>query len=192
MVPIIFLNGAAAAGKTTLGTALQAILDKPYLLLGLDTCFHAVPDRWGSQGPERHQGFAYHAFPPEDGHPVLGIVYGDIGWRILASWHQALAALVQAGTAVIIDELLLDARVRDHWLAVLQPFDRLLVGVQCELAELERRERTRTPPRGLARWSARQVHTGMPYDLIVDTTATAPATCAQQILDHLISSKRRP
>lgn len=56
MAHVIFLNGASCAGKTSLGKALQEVLDEPYLLLGLDTCFSMVPDRWagGPRGPYRH------------------------------------------------------------------------------------------------------------------------------------------
>ena len=184
-VPIIFLNGASSAGKTSLGVALQEVLHEPYLLLGLDTCFHAVPQRWGSGGPYRKLGFEYVTLPPEDGHPVLGIGYGAVGWRIMIGFHQAIAELVRSGNPVIVDEMLLDEQVRDHWLTVLAPFNRLVVGVQCELAELERRERQRQNPPGLARWSAQRVHRGMAYDLIVDTTTAAAGDCATALRDYL-------
>ena len=53
MAAIIFLNGASSAGKTSLGKALQDVLNEPYVLLGLDTFFHTVPARWagGPPGP---------------------------------------------------------------------------------------------------------------------------------------------
>ncbi|HET8631315.1 MAG TPA: AAA family ATPase [Thermomicrobiales bacterium] len=187
MASVIFLNGASSAGKTSLGTALQDVLDEPYLLLGLDTCFQTVPARWagGPRGPYRHLGFEYLELPPEDGHPVLGIGYGPIGWRIMAGFHRAVAEIVRSGNPVIVDEMLLDERVRDDWLAVLAPFKPLLVGVHCALDELERRERGRAHRPGVARWSARRVHAGINYDMIVDTTAQTSISCAGTILERI-------
>ena len=85
MAQVIFLNGASSAGKTCIGRALQDILDEPYLLLGLDTVFRMVPDRWagGPLGSFRHLGFEYLDMPPDDEHPVLGIGYGPVGWQIM-------------------------------------------------------------------------------------------------------------
>ncbi len=183
--PIIFLNGASCAGKTSLGKALQEILDEPYLLIGLDTCFHAVPERWGSGGAYRRLGFEYVELPPEDGHPVLGITYGPVGWRILAGFHLAIAELVRTGNPVIVDEMLLDERVRDHWFSVLAALEPARVGVYCSLEELERREIQRVDRPGLARWSARRVHAGIRYDVTVDTTFETPMSCAERILDYV-------
>jgi chloramphenicol 3-O phosphotransferase len=194
--PIIFLNGASSAGKTSLGKALQDVLDEPCLLLGLDTCFRMVPDRWagGPMGEFRKQGFEYLELPAEDGHAMLGIGYGPVGWRMMAGFHRGVAEIVRAGNPVIVDEVLLDERVRDDWLAVLAPFRPLLVGVYCDLGELERRERQRPHRLGLAWWSAGRVHAGMAYDLTVDTTTTPALSCANQIRDHIdaISQRRQP
>jgi chloramphenicol 3-O phosphotransferase len=185
MPSVIFLNGASSAGKTSLGKALQDVLDAPYLLIGLDTCFHTVPARWagGPRGPYRHLGFEYLELPPEDGHPVLGIGYGPVGWRIMVGFHRAIAELVRSGNPVIVDEMLLDERVRDHWFAILSAFESFRVGVFCSLDELERRESQRVHRPGLARWSAQRVHAGVQYDMIVDTTSKDPMSCAREILD---------
>lgn len=187
MTSIIFLNGASSAGKTSLGKALQDILDEPYLLLGLDTCLHTVPDRWsgGPRGPYRHLGFEYLDLPPEDGHPVLGIGYGPVGWRIMVGFHRAIAELVRSGNPVVIDEMLLDERIGDHWLTVLAPFQPLLIGVYCSLDELERRESQRVNRLGLARWSSQRVHAGIHYDMMIDTTSKTPMRCAEEILDRI-------
>jgi chloramphenicol 3-O phosphotransferase len=187
MAAIIFLNGASSAGKTSLGKALQDILNEPYLLLGLDTFFHAVPARWagGPPGPYRHLGFHYVDLPPEDGHPVLGIGYGPVGWRILVGFHQATAALVRSGNPVVIDEMLLDESVRDHWFGIVRPLGAFFVGVSCYLDELERRERERGNRPGLARWSNQQVHIGVQYDMIVETTSKTPMSCAEEIVNEI-------
>ncbi|MBG0565943.1 chloramphenicol phosphotransferase CPT family protein [Actinoplanes aureus] len=187
MPPVVFLNGASSAGKTSIGAALQKAADQPFLLLGLDTLFAMVPPRWagGPRGELRHLGFAYDELPADDGHPMVRITYGPAGWRMMAGFHRAVAELVRAGNPVVVDEMLLDGRVRDDWRAVLAPWQPCYVGVYCADAELARREQTRRNPPGLARWSARHAHHGMRYDLTVDTTATDPQAAATQILNAL-------
>lgn len=187
MAAIIFLNGASSAGKTSLGKALQDVLDEPYVLLGLDTFFHTVPDRWagGPLGPYRHLGFQYVELPPEDDYPVLGIGYGPVGWQILVGFHRATAELVRSGNSVIIDEMLLDENVRDHWFDIVRPLGAFFVGVYCSLDELERREHERGNRPGLARWSAQRVHSGVQYDMIVETTSKTPMSCAEEIVNEI-------
>jgi chloramphenicol 3-O phosphotransferase len=187
MPPVVLLNGASCAGKTTLGRALQDLTAEPYLLLGLDTLFSTVPDRWagGPQGELRHRGFAYDRLPDDDGRPMLRITYGDDGLRMMHGFHRAVAALLAAGNPVVVDEMLLGADVRDDWLAVLRPWRPLLVGVYCDDDELARRERARGNRPGLARWSARHAHHGMTYDLTVDTTTISPHAAAGRVAARL-------
>ncbi|GIE28195.1 hypothetical protein Ait01nite_012400 [Actinoplanes italicus] len=187
MPSVVFLNGASCAGKTTLGRALQDLTAQPYLLLGLDTCFAMVPDRWagGPRGELRHLGFAYDRLSDDGGHAMLRITYGSDGLRMMAGFHRAVAALLTAGNPVIVDEMLLGADVRDDWLTVLRPWRPLLVGVFCDDDELARREHARGNRPGLARWSARHAHHGMSYDVSIDTTTTGPAAAAERVAAHL-------
>lgn len=180
---VVFVNGASCAGKTSLGRALQAQADRPMLLLGLDTLFATVPDRWagGPEGEFRHRGFAYQRLPDDDGHPMLAITYGPDGQRMLTGLHHAVAALLTTGNSVIIDEMLLGAEIRNDWLRVLEPWRPLYVGLDCADDELARREQARGNRPGLARWSARHAHRGMRYDLTIDTTATGPADAAARV-----------
>jgi len=133
----------------------------------------------------RHLGFAYEVLPADDGHPMTKITYGEIGARMMAGFHRAAIELVRAGNSIIIDEMLLDQRVRDDWLEVLKPWQPFFVGVHCADEELARREAARGNRPGLARWSARHAHDGMRYDITVDTTRTgsdaAAATIAQAL-----------
>ena len=190
---VIFLNGASSAGKTALGRALQDCLDEPYLLMGLDTCFAMVPAQWagGPLGAHREQGFQYVDLPDEDCKSVCGISYGPVGLRMLKGFHRAVREFVQVGNPVIVDEMMLGPEVRDHWFATLAGLDVVWVGVRCELDELERREVARKGRPGLARWSEKRVHEGMPYDLWVNTTNQAAEACAEQIAAAADSHVRR-
>jgi len=193
MPQVVFINGASSAGKTSVGKALQELTNEPFLLLGLDTCFAMVPPRWagGPEGPMRHLGFAYRDLPADGGHPMLEITYGEVGWRVMAGFHRGVAEMIRAGNSVIIDEMLLDGRVRDDWLQVLTPWRPLLVGVFCSDEELARREASRGNRPGLARWSARRAHVGVKYDLMLDSTAIGPVTNAAKIAGALESVVQR-
>lgn len=193
MAQVVFLNGASSAGKTSVGKALQELTSEPFLLLGLDTCLAMVPPRWagGAEGPMRHLGFAYDELPDDDGHPMLGITYGPVGWRMMVGFHRGVVEMVRAGNSVIIDEMLLDEPVRDEWLQLLAPWQPLLVGVFCADEELARREKARGNRPGLARWSARHAHRGMSYDLTFDTTAAGPTAAAAEIAKVLEDGEQR-
>ena len=43
---IILLNGTSSAGKSTLAKAVQDVMDAPYLHLGIDLFFDALPQRY--------------------------------------------------------------------------------------------------------------------------------------------------
>lgn len=193
MAQVVFLNGASSAGKTSIGKALQEVTSEPFLLLGLDTCLAMVPPRWagGGRGPMRHLGFDYDELPADDGHPMLRIIYGPVGWRMMVGFHRGVLEMVRAGNSVIIDEMLLDEPVRDDWLHLLAPWQPLLVGVFCADEELAHREQARGNRPGLARWSARHAHRGMSYDLTLDTTAADPTAAAAEIAKVLEDGEQR-
>jgi len=182
---IIFLNGPSSSGKTSLAQALQNRLAEPYLLIGLDTCFSTVPHRWagGPKGEHSQDGIHYVEFPPTaDGTHRRGIGYGAAGWRMLTGFQAAICELARRGNNVIVDEMLLDEALRDHWLELLADFEPLFVGLDCDLPELERRELARGNTPGLARWSAERVHSGLRYDHRLDSTHATPDQLAEKIL----------
>jgi hypothetical protein len=60
---IILLNGTSSAGKSTLATAVQDVMDAPYLHLGIDLFFEALPQRYLARlapdvvpPPQAHEG----------------------------------------------------------------------------------------------------------------------------------------
>jgi chloramphenicol 3-O phosphotransferase len=81
--------------------------------------------------------------------------------------------------------MLLDESVRDHWFEILRPLGAFFVGVSCDLNELERRERERGNRPGLARWSTQRVHSGVRYDMTVETTSKTPMRCAEEIVNEI-------
>jgi chloramphenicol 3-O phosphotransferase len=168
---VIVLNGASSAGKTTLGRALQDRLEGTWLLLGIDTFVGMLP--WKLYGTT-------------DGHTINPDGTIDISASLATEqgrWRVAVAALVRAGSDVILDEVFLrGAEEQAEWRAVLAGLDVTWVGVRCEPTVAAAREQARGDRSlGMARVQSATVHVGVEYALEIDTTDTAAEDCAAAI-----------
>ena len=156
---IILLNGASSSGKSSIAKELQLQLSPLFLHLQLDAIIETLPDT----------------------HSV------DDFYRMVDAFHHAIAAVVGADHPVIVDHVLLDNDWLHQCADLFAPHALILVGVDCSLEELERRERTRDACRqGFARSQYDKVHEGKAYDVRVNTESGDPVTCARQILDFYI------
>jgi chloramphenicol 3-O phosphotransferase len=163
---IIFLNGASSSGKTTLGRALQRILDHPFLYFSSDQLVEAqilpLVDR-----TEADEEWAWKVVRP----------------RFFAGFHGCIAAFAGAGNPLIVEHVLEFQSWLDDCVRLLAAFDVFFVGVHCPLEELERRERARGDrDRGEGRSHLEEgVHSWGPYDFEVDTSIYSPGESAQLI-----------
>jgi chloramphenicol 3-O phosphotransferase len=174
----ILLNGSTSAGKSSIARELLARLPEPYLHVGIDTIFPWCPPAWTGTA----EGIELRAMP--DG--TIPVLVGPGGGRLLRAWRRMIRTGIDEGMRFVIDEVLLDAGDLPDWRAVMAGRDLFLVGVHCELAELQRREIARGDRAvGQALWQHERVHGYGPYDLEVDTTATSAAACAATILSAL-------
>jgi chloramphenicol 3-O phosphotransferase len=180
---ILLLIGTSSAGKSTLAKELQAILPEHYLLLGLDDVFRMVAPRWGGGlgGPLSVHGFRYNY---SLGESIVTIRYGAVGRAVLDGMHHAVAAFAQAGTNVIVDDMLLDSDVLSGWARALAPYQTYLVKVQASLATLEEREPHRRNPAGLARGHY-AVNDVPVFDRLIDTTTTTAVDAANNLVTWL-------
>ncbi len=176
-VKVIVLNGGSSSGKSSIATCLQQQLEETWLTLGVDDLIRAL-----SHGPmDTTAGGSIHF--ASDG--SIGV--GDAFHQAEAAWYQGVAAIARAGAAVIADEVFLDGgKSQSRLAAALRGLTVVWVGVRCdpEVAEtrgIQRGDRIR----GQARDQALRVHQGVRYDLVVDTTKTAPSRCAGTIAEWL-------
>jgi chloramphenicol 3-O phosphotransferase len=176
-VDVIVLNGGSSSGKSSLATCLQEGLSGTWLTLGIDDLIRAL-----SHGPTDTTAGGTLEFEPDG-----SIVVGPAFRQAQASWYEGVGAVARAGTGVVVDEVFLDggeSQVRLQ--AALHGLDVIWVGVRCrqdaaEARELGRPDRTK----GLARNQAERVHEGVSYDVVVDTTDSPTAECANLILAAL-------
>lgn len=180
---IILLNGTSCAGKTSIGRAIQALADEPYLLMGADVLGAICPPRYAG-GDQAADGFTWVHDAGGPGRTAL--VPGPYGQALIGGWHQAIGALAAAGHNVVVDHILLDAGWLPDCVAAWRELPVLFVGVRCPLAVAEAREAARPSRlRGYARWAFDRVHAHGVYDLEVDTSERDAESCARVILDRL-------
>ncbi|MDT0473937.1 AAA family ATPase [Streptomyces sp. DSM 41014] len=160
---VVFLNGTSSSGKSSIAAELLPMLDEPYFHLPVDA-FHAMRSRV----------------------PVPPDALGTVLHRTWQGFHRAVAGMAAAGNNVVVDHVLsAEWRLRDC-LAVLSAPDVVFVGVHCDPAELERRERERGDrPAGLAATQTAQVHAHGVYDLECDTGRSTARACALRIKEFL-------
>jgi chloramphenicol 3-O phosphotransferase len=163
---IILLNGASSSGKSTLATALQRTVDEPFLYVSSDQFVAAgmLPERRDGGGP-----FSWwHELRP----------------RFFAGFHRCIPALAAAGNDLIVEHIIEFAAWRSELAALLADLDVFLVGVHCDLDELDRRERSRGDRRigeGREHLTVDRIHTFGPYDFDVDTTAGVSAEVVDSV-----------
>jgi chloramphenicol 3-O phosphotransferase len=163
---IIYLTGPSSAGKTSLALELQRLIDEPFLHVGSDA-FIDMAIRRNQEGP-----FNW---------------WNHIRPRLFAGFHASLRALADAGNNLIVDSLIEFPEWRTRLAQCLLGLDVFLVGLHCDVVELNRRELQRGDRRaGEARGHLEvdRVHSFGPYDLDLETSCRGPYELALELLTH--------
>ena len=161
---IILLNGASSSGKSSVARALQARLVQPYWHISIDHL--------------RDAGVL----------PLDRVRSGEFKWSemrgpFFAGFERSLAVYARAGNNLIVEHIIEDAPWMQRVVGLFRGLDVFFVGVQCDLDELERRERQRGDRRlGDAKRDFFTVHEHAIYDVEVDTTSTSPDINADRII----------
>lgn len=183
---IILLNGITCAEKTNICTALQGVLDEPFLYLGIEQLIDLLPHHKSAlpvaadclaSTPRSNVsgGNAFYACDPRS-------------QQVISGMHRMIAALASAGNHVIADHCLFEL----HWLRecalLFCELPTFFVGVRSSSAVLEAQEQesgSRTFYQAQAQLAA--VHTPGVYDLALDTALLSPLECALQIKRRVLA-----
>jgi chloramphenicol 3-O phosphotransferase len=192
---LILVNGPSSAGKTTLCRALQAKIERPYLVTGFDDFIFMAASRYyrGADTGQQDQRDRFTALGVEmvttsQPRAPLAVTarFGPVFRRLVDSMAPAVRALVDGGNAVIFDHVLHDRAMDESLRRATEGLDIFMVGVTCPLDVLEARERARGDRvLGRARGLADVVHSFCDYDVTVDTGQTSTEACVAAILAAL-------
>ena len=164
---LILLDGVTSAGKTSLATHIAKKVNGS-VVLSVDTFILRRSNRlrWFFKSKCLRQNLDFLSIAKE--------------------FHSEIVRTSSRHNIVVVDTILLDARMRDD---ILERVDRnclLYIKVYCPLKILEERERNRESCKiGGAESQFDNVYSYLNYDLKVDTGKFSTADCAQKVLDFL-------
>lgn len=172
MLPqVILLNGTGSSGKTSIAKELQEQLPQQYLNFSIDSVLYALP-------------------PSDLQHMIKGepITRGGYDYaKLVDGYHRCLPGLLDAGCCLIIDNAWIDGAEVDALMTMLSPYRVFAIGVHCDLAVAQAREKARGDRAiGLAEYEFPLVHQHVNYDFTLDSSAITPAQGALLILNQLI------
>lgn len=163
---IIFLNGVSSAGKSTLTKVIQSKLNIPY--------YHICCDDYMNMTPKH-------------------ILDNDFTNQLNITqviMHDVIKMFSDRGHNVIVDDVVLDLPEYNDWMydyvKLFEGYPVLSVNVNCEIEELERREKARGDRSiGQARWQLGYMPSKWIYDMAVDTSLCTTDECADMIILRL-------
>lgn len=157
---VIVLNGTSSSGKTTLARELQAKLSETYLLCSLDMFWDMTP---------------------------YGVAAGSKNFpNMKLALAKSVRALAETGHNVIVDIVFCGKKTYTELVQEFEGLNSKIVKVECSLVELQKREISRGDRTiGLAKSQYDSVHTGVSYDLNVNTLISSPEQCAQKVIGIL-------
>jgi chloramphenicol 3-O phosphotransferase len=174
---IIILNGVGSVGKSSIARTLQTITVEPYLHVSMDAFIDMLPE-----GMIGHPDGLIFETVQDQGKPSIVIKTGPVMRRTMRGMQYAIAAMARQGNNLIVDDVMLGGGKMRQYQETLLQHEVHFVGLFAPLDVLEVRERERgNRPIGLARWQYDRVHSGMTYDLEIDTATASPLECAHRI-----------
>jgi len=184
---VIILNGASSSGKSSIAKQLQALLPDNYLHIGIDTFITMMPNKSNNlaESDKQTDGFYFKTIE-QDGNKVRRIDYGEYGKVINSAYHSTVRHLADLGLKLIVDDVMDGKREQDIWSRTFADTKVVYVAVHCSTEVLTAREQQRDDRiKGSAIEQALRVHTGVLYNVSVDTTDCSSAECAQLIASYV-------
>jgi chloramphenicol 3-O-phosphotransferase len=162
---IIILNGVSSSGKTTLTKALQRAFDEHYFWIANDTfCYMCSEKFWDIDGEATHN-------------------------RAMMAMFHTIKTFSDLGYNVIVDHVFVDidtVATLEKCIEILSDYKVYFIRVDCEIYELERREKQRGDRNiGQAKYQLDHIHKHNLYDYTVDTSYGNIAELVDNIKDFV-------
>jgi len=116
-----------------------------------------------------------------NGKPEVIIKTGPVAARAFRGMRHAIAAMAAQGNNLIVDDVMMSVRWRST--RPCSPRSRLFASACSRHSRCSNFASGNAGDRmiGLARWQYDRVHSGIRYDLELDTSSTTPMQCAELI-----------
>lgn len=171
---IIFLNGVASAGKTTLAKTLQSRLTEPYYWLNVDVFI-----TFSAENPMEHNPMTYfqEGKDPISLYPHVLKLFSDLGVNVIAD-----AAFTKGQGR----NLFLALETLEKSIEMLHEYPIMYVHVTCPIEEMNRREKERGH-RNIEQSDhlPTEINPYDIYDITVDTFQNTKEECADKIIELL-------
>lgn len=186
---IIFLNGVATSGKTSIINELQKQASYPIMKLGVDNFIDMMPPDYYGWGGKAKEGIEFVREEDENG-PITRVYNGEFGKAVLHTIPPVVAKMSSQKLNVAVDEVLFYDYYLTEYTKAFKGQRAYCIGIHCDLEELIRREQKRGGfSIGLGRDQISKVHgPTRHYDLEIDTTHTSSADCAHAILAYVAAT----
>lgn len=186
---IIFLNGVATSGKTSIINELQKQASYPIMKLGVDNFLDMMPAEYYGWGSRAKEGIEFVREEDENG-PITRVYNGEFGKAVLHTIPPVVALMSSRKLNIAVDEVLFYDHYLKEYTKAFKGQRAYCIGIHCDLEELIRREQKRGGfSIGLGRDQIGRVHGPTRfYDLEIDTTHTSSADCARAILAYVAAT----
>lgn len=169
---IIFLNGVASAGKTTLAKTIQSHLAEPYYWLNVDVFISFLAENHMQYNPKN---YFQEGKDPISLYPHIVKLFSDLGVNVIAD-----AALTKGSGR----NLYLALETLEKAIDMLHDYPVLYVHVTCPLEEMQRREKERGHLKiGESEHIHEESNPYDTYDITVDTFNNTKEECADKIIE---------
>jgi chloramphenicol 3-O phosphotransferase len=179
---LIVLNGGSSAGKSSIALEFQEIASEPWMHLGIDVFWCAIPQSQLDLQRVRPEYYTSAVTVGADGLEYLDVTPGPLLNKAMHARYLAIRAFLDEGINVIADDMFWTREWIADCLRTFEGYEVWLVGIHVSDEEGARRESERLGRvTGSSRGSARAAHADAEYDIELDTTDVAVRSLAQEL-----------
>lgn len=183
---IIFLNGCGSSGKTSIAHSIQNLSDNPWIHISMDAFIDMLPADFVGFGKKSPSGYFSFSQRKNEHGEKIEVKTTELGKKFFNSIPIFAKTIADQGSNLIIDEVLLDTDSLKEYFRYLNSHTVYFIGVFCDLKTMQEREKLRNDRCiGLSNGQIDTVHTGIQYDLKVDTTNRPSESIAKEILTFI-------
>ncbi|HEY0139319.1 MAG TPA: AAA family ATPase [Thermoanaerobaculia bacterium] len=165
---LVVLNGTSSSGKTSIARAFQEIAPRLFLNFSIDSILYTLPPSVVAR--------------LERGEPAPEIAFLEL----VRGFYACIRELASLGHDLVIDHAVMTRAEAELFVAAVDRYEVLMVGIECPVEVLAERERLRADRRpGLAVMQCERVHRWFAYDLVVDSSRVTSEDAARQIVAAL-------